>query len=75
MKKLNLLLATLSLSTMAVSAQNEARQFSLKPMVGITVAELRNVGYVQYGPKVGFSGGLEAEYGITPQLGISLGAI
>lgn len=70
-----ILSVALMLSMMAATAQNKVGEFSLKPMVGITVAELRNVGYVQYGPKVGFSGGLEAEYGITPQLGISLGAI
>ena len=70
-----ILSVALMLSMMAATAQNKEGEFSLKPMVGITVAELRNVGYVQYGPKVGFSGGLEAEYGITPQLGISLGAI
>ena len=75
MKRIAILSVALMLSMMAATAQTEVGKISLKPMAGITVAELRNVGYVQYGPKVGFSGGLEAEYGITPQLGISLGAI
>ena len=52
------------LSMMAATAQNKVGEFSLKPMVGITVAELRNVGYVQYGPKVGFSGG--CDFGVRP---------
>ena len=75
MNQIAFLLMTLSLSAMAATAQNEAGQFSLKPMVGINVAELRNVGYVQYGPKAGFTGGVESEYGITSKIGISLGAI
>ena len=55
MKRIAILSVALMLSTMAATAQTEVGKISLKPMAGITVAELRNVGYVQYGPKVGFS--------------------
>ena len=67
MNQIAFLLMTLSLSAMAATAQNEAGQFSLKPMVGINVAELRNVGYVQYGPKAGFMGCLSRNMASRPR--------
>lgn len=59
-----------------LSAQNQQGQFSIKPMAGINVTEM-NGGAINnlYHHKVRFTAGLEAEYGINPWLGVSLGAI
>ena len=75
MNRLLILLAALSLSVMAATAQNKVGEFSLKPMAGINVSDISSDEEVNYKAKVGFTGGVEAEYGVTPWLGVSLGAI
>ncbi|MBR5067786.1 MAG: outer membrane beta-barrel protein, partial [Bacteroidales bacterium] len=75
MKKLSILLAAMSLSAMAATAQNKVGEFSLKPMIGINVSDITTNEEITYKTKYGFTEGLEAEYGVKPWLGISLGAI
>lgn len=75
MKTIAILFAAISLSTMTAAAQNKVGEFSLKPMIGINVSDLSSDEEVNYKTKVGFTEGLEAEYGVTPWLGVSLGAI
>ncbi len=75
MKKILIFLAVTVLSAMAAAAQNKVGEFSLKPMAGINVSDLSSDEEVNYKAKVGFTGGVEAEYGVTPWLGVSLGAI
>ena len=75
MKTIAILFTAISLSTMTAAAQNKVGEFSLKPMAGINVSDLSSDEEVNYKAKVGFTGGVEAEYGVTPWLGVSLGAI
>ena len=75
MKKILIFLAVTVLSAMAATAQNKVGEFSLKPMIGINVSDLSSDEEVNYKAKVGFTEGMEAEYGVTPWLGVSLGAI
>ena len=75
MKRTAILLAAMSLSAMAATAQNKVGEFSLKPMIGINVSDITTNEDVTYKSKVGFTGGVEAEYGVTPWLGVSLGAL
>lgn len=75
MKKIIILLAAMSLSTMAATAQTEVGKFSLKPVAGITISNLTDENDNPYNSKVGFTGCIEVEYGITPELGVSLGVL
>jgi len=75
MKKLSILLAAISLSAMTATAQNRVGEFSFKPMIGINVSDITTNEEITYKTKYGFAEGLEAEYGVKPWLGISLGAI
>ena len=75
MKRITILLAALSLSAMAATAQNKVGEFSIKPMAGINVSDISADDEADYIVKVGFTGGVEAEYGVTPWLGVSLGAM
>ena len=74
MKTIAILFAAISLSTMTAAAQNKVGEFSLKPMIGINVSDLSSDND-HYKARVGFTGGMEAEYGVTPWLGVSLGAM
>ena len=75
MKKIITLLAATLLSSMVATAQNKVGEFSIKPMAGINVSDISADDEVNYKAKVGFTGGVEAEYGVTPWLGVSLGAM
>ena len=72
MKKF-LLIAAMVVSTVAASAQNEQGGFSLKPMAGISITNLTNLGGSSFKP--GFVGGIEAEYGATKNFGVALGLV
>ncbi len=74
MKRIAILFVATALSAMAAVAQNKVGEFSLKPMAGINVSDLSSDND-HYKARVGFTGGMEAEYGVTPWLGISLGAM
>lgn len=71
MKKM-ILMAAIMLSSVSAFAQNEVGQFTLQPKVGINFANLTGDGTKG---KVGFVGGLEAEYGIAENFGLTLGAM
>lgn len=71
MKKM-ILMAAIMLSSVSAFAQNEVGQITLQPKVGINFANLTGDGTKG---KVGFAGGLEAEYGIAENFGLTLGAI
>ncbi len=75
MKRIAILFVTTALSAMAATAQNKVGEFSLKPMAGINVSDISVDDEADYNVKVGFTGGVETEYGVTPWLGVSLGAI
>jgi hypothetical protein len=71
MKKL-MMIAAMMLMSMGAFAQNEVGQFTLKPMVGMTLANITNIdGKI----KVGLAAGVEAEYGITETFGVSGGVL
>jgi hypothetical protein len=75
MKRIAILSVALMLSMMAATAQNKVGEFSIKPLAGINVSDISADDEVNYKAKVGFTGGVEAEYGFTPWLGVSLGAM
>ncbi len=72
MKKL-LLLAIMMTATMAVSAQNDEGEFSLMPKVGINIADHRNDAEMK--SFVRMAGGLEIEYGVNDNVGLSAGLL
>lgn len=71
MKKM-ILMAAIMLSSVSAFAQNEVGQFTLQPKVGINFANLTGDGTKG---KVGFVGGVEAEYGVAKNFSLSLGAM
>ena len=75
MNRQSILLAAIVLSSMIATAQNKVGEFSIKPMAGINVSNISVDDEADYNVKVGFTGGVETEYGVTPWLGVSLGAI
>ena len=75
MKRIAILSVALMLSMMAATAQNKVGEFSIKPLAGINVSDISADDEVNYKAKAGFTGGVEAEYGVTPWLGVSLGAM
>ncbi len=76
MKKLSILFAAIVLSSMAATAQNKVGEFSLRPIVGINVSDISGCLDIEsFDAKKGFTGGMEAEVGLTPWLGISLGVL
>ena len=67
-----MMIAALMVATLSASAQNEVGQFTLKPMVGLNLANItNNDGKI----KVGVAAGVEAEYGITETFGITAGVL
>ena len=70
MKRIAILSVALMLSMMAATAQNKVGEFSIKPLAGINVSDISADDEVNYKAKVGFTGGVEAEYGFTPWLGV-----
>lgn len=74
MKKLLALAALVSLS-IGVKAQNPVGKFSLRPMAGVNISTLANGEFDIYKTKVGFTGGLEMEYGVNRWLGASAGLV
>ena len=76
MKKLSILFAAIVLSSMAATAQNKVGEFSLRPIVGINVSDISGCLDIEsFDAKKGFTGGMEAEVGLTPWFGISLGVL
>ena len=75
MKRIAILSAAIVLSSMIATAQNKVGEFSIKPLAGINVSDISVDDEADYNVKVGFTGGVETEYGVTPWLGVSLGAM
>ncbi len=71
MKKI-MMIAALMVATLSASAQNEVGQFTLKPMVGLTLTTITG-GNADM--KVGLAAGAEVEYGITDKFGLTGGLI
>lgn len=72
MKKV-LMIAAMMIATLSASAQNEVGQVTLKPMVGMNLATMTNTNDSKL--RVGLAAGVEAEYGITENVSVSLGAL
>lgn len=71
MKKL-LVMAAMVLSSVGAFAQYSAGDFTLQPKVGLNCTSLTGDGF-DY--KAGFVGGIEAEYHVSPLVGISGGLL
>jgi hypothetical protein len=74
MKRINMLAVTLAI-TLGVVAQNQKGTFSIRPMAGISIANLSSSLDAYYHNQVGLTAGIEVEYAVSNQAGISLGAI
>ena len=73
-KRINILVVTLGI-TLGMMAQNQKGTFSVRPMAGISIANLSSSLDNYYHNQVGLTAGLEVEYAVSNQVGISLGAI
>jgi len=69
-----MLVVTLAI-TLGVVAQNQKGTFSIRPMAGISIANLSSSLDDYYHNQVGLTAGIEVEYAVSNQAGISLGAI
>ena len=74
MKKF-VLLAAFACCMGGVQAQNEKGGFSIKPVAGVNISTLGNATEDIYKTKVGMTAGVEAEYGVSNWLGLSLGVL
>ena len=74
MKKI-ILIATLVCWTVGMAAQNPKGCLSIKPMAGVNISTFANGTEGMYHTKVGFTGGVEMEYGVNDWLGLSLGML
>ena len=63
----------MAIASLGVNAQNEAGQISLKPMAGINAATLTD--WDGTSMKIGFVGGVEAEYGFSEKFSLSAGLL
>ena len=67
-----MMIAAMMVAVLSANAQNEVGQVTLKPMVGLNLANITNYnGKI----KVGVAAGVEAEFGITESFGITAGAL
>lgn len=72
MKKL-FLIAIMMVAALSVNAQNEAGQWSVKPMAGINLAKMTKIDDSKL--RVGVVAGLDFEYGVAENFGLSFGAL
>jgi len=72
MKKI-MMIAALMVATLSASAQNEVGQFTLKPMVGLNLASMTKADNSKM--RVGVAAGVEGEYGVTENFGITAGLL
>lgn len=56
----------------AVKAQNAVGEITLKPMVGMTIANITDGGADS---KIGLAAGIEAEFGVAEKFGVTVGAV
>ena len=81
MKKI-FMMAVMAVAALSANAQNEVGQFSLMPKAGINISTVTgDADYKTLGAsyskksKVGFVGGVEAEYGVAKNFGITAGVL
>ena len=72
MKKM-MMIAALMVATLSASAQNEVGQFTLKPMVGLNLASMTKADNSKM--RVGVAAGVEGEYGVAENFGITAGLL
>ncbi len=72
MKKL-MMIAIMMIAAVSANAQNEAGQASIKPMAGINLATMTKADNTKM--RVGLAAGLEFEYGVADNFGISAGVL
>jgi len=72
MKKI-FMIAALMVATLSASAQNEVGQFTLKPMVGLNLASMTKADNSKM--RVGVAAGVEGEYGVAENFGITAGLL
>ena len=71
MKKI-MMIAAMMVAAISANAQNEVGQITLQPKVGMNIASYTGSGNKT---RVGLAAGLEAEYGIAENFGITAGAL
>ena len=71
MKKI-MMIAAMMVATLSANAQNEVGQFSIQPKAGINISKITGGGMSS---RVGFAGGIEAEYGVAKNFGLSAGLL
>ena len=72
MKKL-MIIAIMMVAAVSAKAQNEAGKASIKPMAGINLATMTKTNDSKM--RLGLAAGLEFEYGVTDNFGISAGVL
>ena len=65
-------IAAMMVAALTVNAQNEVGKITLQPKAGINLSTLSEDGSKM---KVGFVGGVEAEYGVAEKFGVAVGAL
>lgn len=71
MKKI-MLMAAFMVAAISANAQNAVGEITLKPMVGMTIA---NITKVSGDAKIGLAAGVEAEYGVADNFSITGGVV
>ena len=71
MKKL-MMIAAMMIAALSANAQNEVGQITLQPKVGINISTVTNS---DSKAKVGLAAGVEAEYGVAENFGVTLGLL
>lgn len=71
MKKL-MMIAAMMIAAVSANAQNEVGQITLQPKVGINISTVTNS---DSKAKVGLAAGVEAEYGVAENFGVTLGLL
>ena len=72
MKKL-MMIAIMMIAAVSAKAQNEVGQASIKPMAGINLATMTKADNTKM--RVGLAAGLEFEYGVAENFGLSAGVL
>ncbi|MBP3260204.1 MAG: PorT family protein [Prevotella sp.] len=72
MKKI-MMIAAMMVATLSANAQNEVGQFTLKPMVGLNLASMTKADNSKM--RVGVAAGVEGEYGVAENFGITAGLL
>ncbi len=65
-------IAAMMVAALTVNAQNEVGKITLQPKAGINLSTMSEDGSKM---KVGFVGGVEAEYGVAEKFGVAVGAL